>query len=134
MDETTYDCIEYDISIFHLLIPSSHILYKLCLSTDKTKLVLISIVRFIILLYIFNYLRSKKIISWDMAKTVTTLIFSLFAGYVIINGLYVIISLLKHVVMDENVLNRIVGDLAQTLHASQVSKPANLSESNETVI
>lgn len=133
MDETTYDCIEYDISIFHLIIPPSHILYKLCLSTDKTKLVLISIIRFIILLYLFNYLRSKKIITWDMNRTITTLFFYLFAGYLIINILYILISLFKYVVIGQDELNNIVTGLAQTLQSSKVTRPAVMSESSETV-
>ena len=63
MDRITYDCINYNISVFDLFIPPLDVLYKLCISSDKTKLVLISMARFLILLVLFYFLWAKKSVS-----------------------------------------------------------------------
>ena len=85
MERITYDCINYNISLYDLFIPTTDVLYKLCLSKDKTKLVMISIIRFISLLIIFYIMNSKGFITFDINKIIKTFLFSMFMAYLIIN-------------------------------------------------
>ena len=126
MERITYDCINYNISLYDLFIPRTDVLYKLCLSKDKTKLVMISIIRFITLLIIFYMLNSKGFITFDMNKIITTLLFSLFIAYLIINLIYIVIAMMKEVTVDKYFLEETVSGLADTLFKNKVSKPANL--------
>ena len=126
MNRITYDCINYNISILHFFIPSLDVLYKLCISKDKTKLVLISIARFLILSVIFWVMWSRKWITFDMTKIITTFIFSLYVAYLLFNLTYIVIAMIKKVVVDKDVLEETVDDLANVLYNNKVSKPAQL--------
>lgn len=126
MERITYDCINYNISLYDLVIPTTDVLYKLCLSKDKTKLVMISIIRFITLLIIFYVLNSKDFITFDMNKIIKTFIFSMFVAYLIINLVYIPIAMMKEVTVDKYFLEKTVDGLANVLYENKVSKPANL--------
>lgn len=126
MQRITYDCINYNFSVYDLFIPKIDVLYKLCISSDKTKMVLISIIRLIVLMGIFYFLYWMKWIAFDMNKITPTLLFSLFMAYLIVNLTYIIIAMMKKVVVDKDILEETVDDLAGVLYQNKVSKPANL--------
>uniref|UniRef100_A0A6C0EAN9 Uncharacterized protein n=1 Tax=viral metagenome TaxID=1070528 RepID=A0A6C0EAN9_9ZZZZ len=49
------DCRNYQYSFFEFILPSTDLFRKLCLSYDKTRLFIMSFMRFAIYLYILNY-------------------------------------------------------------------------------
>lgn len=54
-------CIGYDFKLIHLIIPPQHILFKICLIRDKTKLFVITLLRIIIhLILLFIFYKNKN--------------------------------------------------------------------------
>lgn len=119
---STNDCINYKPSIFDLIIPQHHVLFKLCISVDKTKLILISLIRLMIIIYSFNYLKSHKWIEWNVNKTPQILFYILLGLYVITNVIYIIILFIKKPIMDKDQLDETSNKIALELKFNQLSK------------
>lgn len=116
------DCIHYKPSMIDLIIPSYTIFFQLCISFDKTKLILVSLIRLIIFIYIFSYLMSKNWIEWNVEKIPQMLGYLLLGFYVVINVVYIIILLIKKPAIDKDELEETATNVATTLKQVQLSE------------
>lgn len=124
-----YDCIYYKPSFLDLFFPNIAVLYKLCLSEDKTKLFLISLTRIIIYLTLFLYLRSYEIIELNLNNIPKTMFYSFIVSYIIMNIFYIIIVLFKEVAINKYELDETSTKLALALKQQvSVVKPTVLGE------
>lgn len=117
------DCINYNPSIFDFIILPYQILFKLCISVDKTKLIIVSLIRLILCIYLFNYLNSKKWIEWDINLIPQIIFYLMFAMYIITNVIYIIILLIKKPILDKDLLEKTAIETAMKLKKEQMSKP-----------
>lgn len=117
------DCINYNFSYFDLLIPSYEIFFKLCVARDKTNMFLISIIRLIIVYYIFTYLSTKKIIEWNMNMPIRTLLFCLMITFLFTNIIFLIVLLFKMPAIDEKQLEKDTTNAAKYYYDIQFTKP-----------
>jgi len=117
------DCINYKPSIFDVIILPYHILTKLCISYDKTKLILVSMIRLAVLVYIFNLLKSYKIIEFNSEKIPQTLFYVIVAFYLFLNMVVIIVALFKKPAFDKDEIDRNATEIAQHLKQNQLSKP-----------
>jgi hypothetical protein len=116
------DCIYYTFTIKQLFLPSPQLLYKLCVSYDKTKLFIVSTIRLFIIASIFQYLLTQGIMVWDRHRLFRTSLFLLVLLYLIINILYIPIILLKSPAMDKDELDNTVIGLAETVYENRLVK------------
>lgn len=116
------DCISYNPTSYDIIILPYHILFKLCLSSDKTKLILMSAFRLIVLLWLFNYLESAKIIEFDVNKIPQFTFYLIIAGYILLNIFYIIVALFKKPVLSKDQMDTITTNLAKQLHEDALSK------------
>ena len=89
------DCTTYNYDIKSLLVPSDAIFFKLCVSFDKTRLFLMSVLRIIVYCLIFYVLRLLNIAEWCTNSLIKKSIYSLFVVLIIINVIYLGIVILK---------------------------------------
>lgn len=127
-----YDCINYNPSFWDFLFPNKELLYKLCLSFDKTKLFLVSLVRITMYFILFIYLQSYSYIELDLNQTGKTMCYALLLAYIIMNILFLIIVLFKKPAIDKYELDRTSTSLALALQEEETKKhyvpPTVLSE------
>lgn len=116
------DCISYNPMSYDSIVLPYHILFKLCLSSDKTKLVCMSVIRLIILLILFNFLFNRGIIELDANKIPQTVFYILFAFYLFMNIIYIIVAMFKKPVMSKDKMDAITSELAKQLHDDKLSK------------
>lgn len=123
-----YDCIKYKPSFINYFFPSGALLYKLCLSEDKTKLFLVSFIRLIIITIIFFVLRAFGFIELNLNKLGKTSAYGFMLSYLIINFIYLVIILFKQVAIDKYELQETTSQLAKALQKEQIVKPKILDK------
>jgi hypothetical protein len=87
MSTSKIDCISYIPSTLELFIPSQVIFSTLCLSTDKTNLFIVSLVR--LLVYIIIYYVTNDIINLENHLTIQYLLFALICVNILYIGIVV---------------------------------------------
>lgn len=107
---------------YDLIILPYHILFKLCLSSDKTKLVCMSVLRMIVLLCIFNFLNNRKYIEFDTDKIAQSIFYIVCVSYIFCNVIYLIVALFKKPTMSKDQMDAITTGLAEQLHEDKLSK------------
>lgn len=118
----TTDCINYKPALYDLLITPYHIFLKLCVSYDKTNLILVSIVRLIVIILIYVLLKGYKIIEFNTERIPQTLFYVSYIYFIIINVLYIIIILFKYPAIDKNEIEETTSNVAQILKQTELSK------------
>jgi hypothetical protein len=116
------DCINYYPSSYDLIILPYHILFTLCVSTDKTRLILVSIIRLFILLIIFNYLEKYEVIQFNQTKPPQNVFYCILAFYIFLNIIYIIIALFKKPTISKEQNDQIINDLAEQLQEHKLSE------------
>jgi hypothetical protein len=81
------NCISYNPSTIEIFIPSPIIFYTLCVSTDKTSLFLISLIRLII--YVLIYYCLNDIIDYNVYQSLQYTLISIICINIIYIGLVV---------------------------------------------
>lgn len=115
----TYNCIEYKPTFIDVFVPSYQIIYKLCLSTDKTKLFLMSLCRLIFWGIIFAFLVNGKYIGQDN----DAIVYLILLTYIVINLAYIIIVIFKSPVIDKKVMDRISSNIAKEIKTTPITLP-----------
>lgn len=120
----TYNCINYNPNFIDIFLPSYKIIYKFCLSTDKTKLFLISLCRLCFWLLIFASLTNNNYISQED----NTIIFIVLLSYILINMVYIIIVIFKTPAIDKKVMDRISTDVARLVKSRPLTLPSIIKQ------
>ena len=89
----TNSCCPYIIKFRNYFFPSFDIFNTLCMSYDKTRLFIVSFIRLLIYLYIFDIVNSIKLSDVELKKTINYF----FHIMIIINIFYLLIIILKQV-------------------------------------
>jgi len=133
-------CFNYDYKIWHFIIPPTQTIYKLCISSDKTKLFLVTLMRFIIVLYLFDFFYTNNLIRFK-----TTSFFKYF-GFIflllcfIFNLIILILVFIKMPILNEKAMNTYVGKQVDIIENSTIldteleKRTAKLSEAEKTLI
>ncbi len=61
-------CLNYNFKFWHVFFPPKHLIYKICLIRDKSKLFLSSFLRLLLYFFIFDFLYSNKYIKLKSKK------------------------------------------------------------------
>ena len=120
----TYNCINYNPNFIDIFLPSYKIIYKFCLSTDKTKLFLISLCRLSLWLIIVASLINNNYISQED----NTIIFIVLLSYIIINMVYIIIVIFKTPAIDKKVMDRISTNVATLIESIPLTLPSIIKQ------
>ena len=104
-------CTPYEFKFWDLILPPIELLYKICVIRDKSKLFLVSLIRFIIYYLLFEYLLNSDIITYK-GGGIKMYGFYFILIILILCSMSVILVLLKQPsldidVIDEEVENRI---------------------------
>lgn len=114
-----YNCINYYPTFIDLFVPSYQIIYKFCLSTDKTKLFLISLSRLCLWIMIFTGLIGSNNIGRDN----NTIIFFILLTYIVVNLIYIIILIFKKPALDKSVMDNISNEIAKSVKSKPLTLP-----------
>lgn len=120
----TYSCISYYPTFIDVFLPSYKIIYKFCISTDKTKLFLISVCRLCFWLIIFAGLINNNYISQEN----NTIIFLILATYIIINLAYIVIVIFKKPVINKEVMDTISTEIIAEIKSKPLTLPTIISQ------
>jgi hypothetical protein len=118
----TVDCINYNISIFDFILPPYQIFFKICLSFDKTKMFLVSMIRLFVWLVIFKILRSKQIVEWDPNNNFKVFTYLTMILIIFINVIYILFLLIKTSAINKYDLGDIAGETALYLKKNQLGR------------
>lgn len=121
----TYNCVEFYPTFIDLFLPSYKIIYKFCLSTDKTRLFLISLARLCFWAIIMAALTNNSYIGQED----NTLIYIILFTYIIINLIYIIIVIFKRPTIDKKVMDRISTDIVKTIKTKPLTLPSIIEQS-----
>lgn len=110
------ECTKYIPSLYDLIIMPYHIIFKLCLSTDKTKLILMSMARIIVLLFVFNLFKQFDLIQTNQENIIKFTICLGFLIYIFFNMVYIVVAFLKQPVMSKDQEEQILQNLSKQLH------------------
>jgi len=121
-------CIEYDFSLLDLLIPSRHIIYKLCISRNKTTLFIVSTLRMLFWGCIFLFFYKKGIVEWNYNKSLRTIGFSIFLLILIVNIGYLILVVFKKPAIDKYLMDENSTELANYLDDAKLTGPSRVTQ------
>lgn len=119
-----YNCIEFNPTLIDLFLPSYKILYKFCLSTDKTKLFLISLCR----LCFWSIITASLINNDYISQNDNTIIFLILITYIIINLFYIMILIFKRPTIDKKVMDNISTDIVKEVKSKPLTLPTIIKQ------
>jgi|688.fasta_scaffold610127_2 hypothetical protein len=116
------DCVKYNPSFFDLFIPQYQILFNLCVSYDKTKLIIMSVIRLCLFIFILKFMNIKKIITFDLQKTFHTALTIVLFSYIFFNVIFIIMILIKKPIFDKDQIENNTNMVAKTLVDNKITK------------
>lgn len=116
------ECVNYNPSIFDIIIPSHHILFKLCVSYDKTKLVIFGVLRILFWFMMLKVFKYYELATWNTSHAGQSLFYVCLIFFILSNIMYVVIVLFKKPSIDKASSIDIANNLASTLYEDKLSK------------
>lgn len=116
------ECVNYNPSIFDIIIPSHHILYKLCVSYDKTKLVIFGVLRTLFWFMMLKTFVYYELAKWNTSHSGQSLFYVCLLFFILSNILYTFIVLFKKPSIDKALSTEIANNLASTLYENKLSQ------------
>jgi len=120
-----YNCVEFNPTLIDLFLPSYKIIYKFCLSTDKTKLFFISLAR----LCFWSILTASLIKNDYIGQNDNAIVFLVLVAYILINLFYIIILIFKRPTIDKKVMDRISTDIVKEIKTKPLTLPTIIKQS-----
>lgn len=120
-----YNCVEFNPTLIDLFLPSYKIIYKFCLSTDKTKLFLISLAR----LCFWSIITASLINNNYIGQENNTIIFLILVTYILINLFYIIILIFKRPTIDKKVMDHVSTNIVKLIETKPLTLPTIIKQS-----
>ncbi len=120
------ECINYTYSLLELIVPSAQIQRKFCSSIDKTKILIISLLRLFIVCILFKYLNKNEFVLVSLNNPIKLTLFMICFVYFIINIVYIVIIFSKKPEYDQQQLEQEASIISLALEQNKVG--AELSQ------
>ncbi|ARF11199.1 hypothetical protein Klosneuvirus_1_56 [Klosneuvirus KNV1] len=119
-----YNCVDFNPTLIDLFLPSYKIIYKFCLSTDKTRLFLISLAR----LCFWSIITSSLINNGYIGQENNTIVFLILVAYILINLFYIIILIFKRPTIDKKVMDRVSNGIIKEIKTKPLTLPTIIKQ------